>query len=27
MSARETWQLVRGNAIACYGLKRFGIES
>ena len=27
MDAAESAQLVRGNAIACYGLQRFGIES
>jgi predicted TIM-barrel fold metal-dependent hydrolase len=26
LSDHETWQMVRGNAIKCYGLKRFGIE-
>jgi len=25
LSDHETWQLLRGNAIACYGLQRFGI--
>jgi hypothetical protein len=25
LSEHETWQLVRGNAIECYGLHRFGI--
>lgn len=27
LSDYETWQLMRGNAIACYGLERFGISS
>ncbi len=27
LSDHETWQLMRGNAIACYGLDRFGITS
>ncbi|MDO8390275.1 MAG: amidohydrolase family protein [Actinomycetota bacterium] len=26
LSEHETWQLLRGNAIECYGLQRFGIE-
>jgi predicted TIM-barrel fold metal-dependent hydrolase len=25
LSEHETWQLVRGNAIECYDLGRFGI--
>ena len=27
LDERETYQLMRGNAIACYGLDRFGITS
>jgi predicted TIM-barrel fold metal-dependent hydrolase len=27
LTERETWQLLRGNAIECYGLARFGIRS
>jgi hypothetical protein len=27
LSDHETWQLMRGNAIACYRLERFGITS
>ena len=27
LTDHETWQLMRGNAIACYGLERFGIRS
>ena len=27
LNDHETWQLVRGNAIECYGLQRFGITS
>ena len=26
LSDDEAWQLVRGNAIECYGLGRIGIE-
>ncbi|CAB4960725.1 unannotated protein [freshwater metagenome] len=26
LSEHETWQFLRGNAIECYGLQRFGIE-
>jgi predicted TIM-barrel fold metal-dependent hydrolase len=26
LSEHETWQLVRGNAIECYGLSRYGIS-
>jgi predicted TIM-barrel fold metal-dependent hydrolase len=26
LDEQEAWQLVRGNAIECYGLRRFGIE-
>ena len=26
LSDGEAWQLVRGNAIECYGLGRIGIE-
>ena len=25
LSEDETWKLMRGNAIACYGLDRYGI--
>jgi hypothetical protein len=25
LDAQETWQLLRGNAISCYGLNRYGI--
>jgi hypothetical protein len=25
LNERETYQLLRGNAIECYGLPRFGI--
>jgi hypothetical protein len=25
LSEHETWQFVRGNAIECYGLSRYGI--
>jgi predicted TIM-barrel fold metal-dependent hydrolase len=25
LDAHETWQLLRGNAIKCYGLERYGI--
>jgi predicted TIM-barrel fold metal-dependent hydrolase len=27
LSEHEAWQLVRGNAIECYGLARFGIDN
>ena len=27
LSEHETWQFLRGNAIECYGLQRFGIEA
>jgi hypothetical protein len=27
LDEHETWQLVRGNAIRCYDLARFGIEN
>ena len=27
LDEHETWQLMRGNAIACYGLARFGITA
>jgi predicted TIM-barrel fold metal-dependent hydrolase len=27
LTEHETWQLIRGNAISCYGLQRFGITS
>jgi hypothetical protein len=27
LDEHETWQLLRGNAIACYGLERFGITA
>jgi hypothetical protein len=27
LNEHETWQLMRGNAIALYGLERFGISS
>jgi predicted TIM-barrel fold metal-dependent hydrolase len=26
LSEQEAWQLLRGNAIECYGLARFGID-